>query len=206
MNSERFLSRQRQSLIVPLIVALLATVTVTWMLSRDDANTDTSGSFDFMVYTDLEDLSAASDAVVIGTVGPVVGREVDFGTAEPDERVGDGIAVIFNEVEVLEVLRGRVADTIIVGGPDSDAIMSTDTTPLRIGERVVLFLAEQTTADAPGITAFGFFYTPVSLDNGVFDVVSDERIDPRMPEAFRTESVPSPSFTLQEIRSSVAGN
>lgn len=205
MKSTRFSALLRLSVIVPLVAALLAAVTVTWMLSRGDPNTVTA-SFDFHVYTGLEELSAASDAVVIGRVGPVVGREIDFGTAEMDERVGDGVAVVFYEVEVLEVLLGNVADTIVVSGPDTEVITSLEATPLRSGERVVLFLAEQTTAEAPGITAFGFFYTPLSLDNGVFDVIAEDRISPRMPEAFRTDSVTARSFTIQDIRDAVAGN
>lgn len=206
MMSTRFATLSRGRYVVPLIVALLAAVAVTWVLSRDEANTSMTMSFDFVVYTELEELAAASDAVVIGVVGPVLDREVDFGTAAINERVGDGIPVVFYEVRVLEILRGDVADTIVVSGPDTDAISSTEVTPLRLGEKVVLFLAEQTNADAPGITAFDFFYTPVSLDNGMFDVSADDLATPRMPEAFRAESFPAPVFTLEEIKNAAAAN
>lgn len=107
---------------------------------------------------------------------------------------------MFYEVKVLDALRGNVADAIVVSGPDADAFASTNRTPLRVGERVVLSLVEQTTADAPGIEALDFFYVPVSLDNGVFDVSADNSIIPCMPEAFRVYSVLARSFTLQETR------
>ena len=41
---------------------------------------------DMPVYSSIEQLSGASDLVVLGTVEGVVAREVDYGTANPDGR------------------------------------------------------------------------------------------------------------------------
>ena len=38
------------------------------------------------VYSSIEELSAASDLVILGTVEGGAAREVDYGTADPDER------------------------------------------------------------------------------------------------------------------------
>lgn len=81
---------------------------------------------------------------------------------------------------------------------------------MRAGEGVLLFLRVQTAEDAPGISSNDFFYTPISLDNGVFDLMSGEAVQPRMPEVFAEtaaggEVVDAPTFTLSEIRARVSG-
>ena len=122
----------------------------------------------------------------VGTVKGVAAREVDCGTANPTEQVEEaGIPTVFYEVTVGETLKGTTDESLIVAAPDSAKLsFSSEMTPLRAGERVLLFLREQTRADAPGIDTYDFFYAPVSLDNGVFDVLPGDVVRPRMPEAF----------------------
>ena len=140
---------------------------------------------DMPVYSSIEELSAASDLVILGTVEGVVAREVDYGTASTEERHGQGIPTVFYEVAITETLLGEAGGTIILGGSDVDQVsMGEEATALRSGHQVLLFLLEQTTEDAPGIMAYEHFYVTVSLDNGVFDRMDGDLVAPRMPELF----------------------
>ena len=151
------------------------------------------------VYSSIEQLSSSSDLVVLGTVKGVVAHEVDYGTADPDESQGQGLPTVFYEVAVNETLRGDAGSTIILGAPDVDQVtMSETATALRGGEQVLLFLEEQTTEDAPGITAYDYFYMTLSLDNGVFDRLDGDLIVPRMTEVFGEVD-----YSLAEIRGKV---
>jgi hypothetical protein len=208
MTAPRSAPRPGPRVTVVVLVALAAALLVVWFLRRNNA--PTVGAYvDAPVYSSFEELAAASDAVVVGTVSGVAAREVDYGTDNPTERDGPGIPVAFYEVNVTEVLLGQTQAKVIVGGPDGEQIVSESVTPFRAGETVMLFLREQTHEDAPGISSYDFFYTPISLDNGVFDLLSGDRVRPRMPEAF-TESatdvgaVGAPVFTLNEVRARVS--
>ena len=150
---------------------------------------------DMEVYSSIEELSAASDLVILGTVEGVAAREVDYGTADPDERQGQGIPTVFYEVAVTETLRGKAEATVIVSAPDVDQVsMGEEATALRSGQQVLLFLREQTTEDAPGITAYDHFYVTVSLDNGVFDRLDGDLVVPRIPELFEVAE-----YSLDEV-------
>ena len=154
---------------------------------------------DMEVYSSIEELSAASDLVILGTVEGVAAREVDYGTADPDEREGRGIPTVFYEVAVTETLRGKAEATVIVSAPDVDQVsMGEEATAVRSGQQVLLFLREQTTEDAPGITAYDHFYVTVSLDNGVFDRSGGDLVVPRMPELFNDAT-----FDLAGVRRAV---
>ena len=156
-------------------------------------------SVDMAFYSSIEQLSAASDLVVLGTAGEVVAREIDYGTSDPDERQGQGIPTVFYRAAVTETLRGQAGATVIVAAPDVEEVsMGGQATALRSGQQVLLFLKEQTANDAPGITAYDHFYVTVNLDNGVFDRVGDDSVQPRMSEAF--EAV---RFSLEEVRGKV---
>ncbi len=147
------------------------------------------------VYSSIEELSAASDLVILGTVEGVAAREVDYGTADPDEREGQGFPPVFYEVGVTETLRGKAEATVIVSAPDVDQVsMGEEATAVRSGQQVLLFLREQTTEDAPGITAYDHFYVTVSLDNGVFDCLDGDLVVPRIPELFEVAE-----YSLDEV-------
>ncbi|MDH3368484.1 MAG: hypothetical protein OEX97_14555 [Acidimicrobiia bacterium] len=189
--------------LIPVLVGAVAAAVV-WSLGpfgRGDSTVH--ASFDAPVYSSVEELTSASDIVVIGTVTAVVGRETDFGTNNLSERVGDGIPVVFYEVESSEVLKGTTdSTTIIVGNPDGEKLGSEDVTPLEVGQEVMLFLRAQTAAkDAPGITLFDSFYTTLSLDNGIFDM-DGEVAHPRTPGLFGDTA--TVSFPMDDIRTQIS--
>ena len=186
---------------VGVLVGVLVAPQFLSFASSDDGSSlfTPGGAVDMPVYSSIEELSAASDLVVLGTVEGVVAREVDYGTADPDERHGKGIPVVFYEVTVDETLRGEAGSTIIVGAPDVDQVsMGESATALRSGQQVLLFLEEQTAEDAPGITAYDQYYVTVSLDNGVFDRLGDDSVRPRMAGVFEAAR-----YSLEEVRGKV---
>ena len=76
-----------------------------------------------------------------------------------------------------------------MGNVDGETLISSSVTPLAVGEQVLLFLIEQTAAeDSPGLTLFDTYYTVLSLDNGVFDVLSNGDVRPRAPQFLTTGS------------------
>ena len=177
--------------------ALVATVSAAeptpWTVSTGGISPDME------VYSSIEELSAASDLVILGTVEGVTDREVDYGTAYPDQRQGQGIPTVFYDVAVTETLRGKAEATVIVSAPDVDQVsMGEEATAVRSGQQVLLFLREQTTEDAPGITAYDHFYVTVSLDNGVFDRSGGDLVVPRMPELFNDAT-----FDLAGVRRAI---
>ena len=149
-----------------------------------------------VVYSSIERLSAASDLVIVGTVKGVVAREVDYGSEGPDEGQGQGLPVVFHEVEVNETLRGKAGATVVMAVPDVDEIsMGGEATALRSGQQVLLFLVEE---DAPGITAYDNYYVTVSLDNGVFDRLDGDLVTPRM-----AGTLEEAEYRLSEVRGKV---
>ncbi len=188
---------KRREVVFPVLFAALVSVLVatTWFVMRGEEGPTLVGGVDMPVYSSIEELSVASELVVLGTVAGVVAREVDYGTANPDERHGEGVPSVFYEVAVTETLRGEAGSTIIVGAPDVDKVLMSEATALRSGQEVLLFLLEQTPEDAPGITAYDHFYVTVSLDNGVFDRLGANSVAPRMPETFEVAN-----FGLDEVR------
>ncbi len=102
------------------------------------------------VYSSIAELGEASDLVITGTIQEVAGRETDYGPSNPDEQSGRlGIPTVLYEVAVTETLRGEAGGTFIVGAPDVNEIAIREATALRSGQQVLLFLKQQTTADAP---------------------------------------------------------
>ncbi|MCJ7781054.1 MAG: hypothetical protein MUQ27_09525, partial [Acidimicrobiia bacterium] len=139
--------------------------------------------------------------IVVGQVGRVLDVQTDYGS-ESDNN-GPGNRVALREFKVSEVLRGTADDTIIIAGPDTATISSHETSPISEGDQLVLFLVEETAEEAPGISGFDRWYTPLSLDNGVFDVTNNVAT-PRMPDAFATAAAPSPTYDIEHLRSLVA--
>lgn len=195
---------RKRSLLSIAVVALV--ISSVWLLTQRDApEVLTGASFDMPIYSSLTELARASDAEVVGTVKGVVAREIDHGTDIADEKVdAAGIPTVFYEVEVSEVLKGATDSTIVVGAPDVAKLsFSSEATPLKAGQRVLLFLKEQTPKEAPGIDSYEFFYVPVSRDNGVFDVLPGDVVHPRLPDAFAAPTGVGdvvPTFTLDEVR------
>ena len=148
------------------------------------------------VYSSVEELTAASDIVVVGTVQGVVSREIDYGTANAYEQSGNGVPIVFSGVAVTETLRGDARSIIIVGAPDADDSSIEGATALLSGQQLLLFLRQRTREVAPGIKSYETFFAPVSLCNGVFDVVDEGLVaQPRMPDAFEEAQ-----YRLTEVR------
>ena len=154
---------------------------------------------ELQVYSSVEDLSAVADAVVVGTVQGVMAREVDYGIANTDELNAGGIPTVFYSVAVTETLRGDTRSIIIVGAPDPDDTSIEGATALLSGQQVLLFLRMRTRENAPGIKSYETFFAPVSLINGVFDVLDGGlEAEPRMANAFEETR-----YRLTEIRARV---
>jgi hypothetical protein len=193
--------------VLPVACGALASLVVVmvWIIMTGEPAPRVFATIDMPVYSKVETLSAASDLVVKGIVNRVVAREVDYGTSNPAERHGPGMPTVFYEVDVVETLLGEAGKTIIVAAPDSEKIIIPDqSTPLQAGQEVLLFLASED--GAPGLKPFDQFYVTVSLDNGVFDVLANDAVQPRMPEVFTGTmdgTGGSPTYSLSEVSQKV---
>lgn len=137
------------------------------------------GTFSAPVYPSLAELTAHADVVVEGVIQRVAAREMDYGTADPAERAeaertGGLVPFVYYEVLVIDELKGNTPGMIVVGSVDGERLISHDVTPLRTGDRVILFLVVQVSLqDSPGLTLFDTYYTTLGLDAGVFDVTAE---------------------------------
>lgn len=203
---------RKKRIIYPVIAGVLASliVAVVWFaIPGPAASPSQVATIDMPIYTSIEELTAASDTVVIGTVKGVAGRVVDYGKSDPAERFGMGVASVFYEVNVTDVLKGGTDSTIFVYTLDPEIICSESSSALRANERVLLFLGERKAENSPTIVSpCDKFYVIVSLDNGVFDVLPGGIVEPRMPEVFAKYSadgvvVEAPVFNLEEVRAEI---
>jgi hypothetical protein len=186
------------------LVAAAAAGVIVWQVTSS-GDEPRYGSFSAPVYGSIEDLATAADVIVEGTVEGVAGRELDYGTANPAEQVeGTGVPFVFYNVTVVQTLKGHPGDRIIVGNVDGEKLVAEGITPLRSGEQVLLFLIEQTSAeDSPGLALFDAYYTTLSLDAGVFDVLPSGDLQPRFGLYLSTgDSVLSRSDVLRRIAGS----
>ncbi len=211
------LGNQKNRTLLPVMAAMLASLLVIsiWFVSRGDVESPRIAmEADMPVYSSLEGLSSVSDLVIVGTMGEVVARDVDYGEENPPEGAVWGIPVVFYEITVTEVLRGELGQdvkTIVVGALDVDRVdIDEDSTTLLNGHQVLLFLND---ADAPGITAVDDYYVRVSMDNGVFDVVGGigevgptGRVDDSVilkPRGTREDMFGEMTFAMSEIRRAI---
>ncbi len=181
---------RRREIVLPLLAAILVPVLITtvWFAVQEDSPSMVM-FIDMPVYESIEDLSAASDLVVRGTIGRVVGREIDYGTSDPAEKQGGGIPIVFHEVTVTETLRGASPSVIVVGVPDKSRITVAGHFPgLERNQQVLLFLNAETPHKAPGISILDHWYYPISLDNGIFDLVGNRTWKPRQSSLFAQNS------------------
>lgn len=201
----------RKRVIYPIISAVLASlliVTVWFEMPSAEPSATTIASIDFPVYSSVEELTAVSDTVVIGTVKGIVGHEINYG-ANPDEEYGifkdqiHFLTEVYYEIDVTKTLKGETAETIIVASLDMDQTICDEVTPLRAGEEVLLFLKERTKGEAPGLKLYEHCHWIVSLDNGVFDILDGNVVQPRYAEAFvepkEDGTFESPTFSLTEV-------
>lgn len=167
---------------------------------------------DIITYSSIAELSNVQglNAVVIGTVKGIAGHKIDYGTSNPIERTGKGIPSVLYEVNVTEVLLGVIDKNIIVSMIDTEAVIVPHyVTPFEIGQELLLFLKVKNIDNSSDIKSFANFYTPVSLDNGVFDILPDDLVSPRLESAFNLSSDKSGepiTFTLDEIREIISND
>lgn len=204
------LTRLKIKVVLPMasIVASSLLAFGLWFTVLDSPTTRQAATFDMPIYTCIDGLASASDVVLVVLVKGIVGHEVDYGTSDPSEIAGNGLPVVFYEVSVVENLRGETTSTIIVATPDPEKLLCEDMAAFKSGDRLLLFLEDLTSEDAPGIKLFDHFYVTVSLDNGVFDVLPGDLVRPRMPEAFAQSIVDgsdeSITFSLSDVNKEVA--
>ena len=171
----------------------------------------------YRAYYSVEELSQASDIVVLGDVGRVVARQVDFGGSGPGD-ADAGFPMMFVEFSVSEVWKGEApANPLVVGVTDHDLVSVPSESALTEGQHLVLFLIYRSPGDAPGITAVRDFYVVVSSDNGTFDVSATEAQvrSPIVRDLFvsgvsteeKESDTPTTSktFQLSELRDAVLG-
>ena len=143
------------------------------VLRADSQTADVVVHFDYRAYYSVEELSQASDIVVLGDVGRVVARQVDSGGSPGDADAG--VPMRFVEFSVSEIWKGEApANPLVVGVTDHDLVSVPGESALTEGQHLVLFLIYRSPGDAPGITAVRDFYVVVSGDNGIFDVSATE--------------------------------
>ncbi len=189
-----------RSIILPVAGAIAAACLVLagWFMRASLPFVQHVSSISVRPYEGIADLTSASDLVVRGTVNGIAGRQIDYGTQDPEKIAkGGGSPVIFYEVSVSETLHGESDSTIVVAGTDFGLIRiaGDKETPLLRGQEVLLFLTKHTNTEKPGITLYDVFYVPVGMDNGVFDVGQDGTVAPRLPEFF-----PNDKYTLSKVR------
>ena len=134
-------------------------------------------------YVSIESLVNSSDRIVFADViadgRPAVDRGMG-GASDESARSPVGSGPVAPGVDVL-VFDVQVVQDLIPFGADSTNVLSIvypafvgqsgGATPLRAGQRVVMFLAA---FPKPGIDGLSFAYAPLSYDNGVFDVEGSE--------------------------------
>ncbi|MDO8579098.1 MAG: anti-sigma factor [Dehalococcoidales bacterium] len=205
--------RLQLSVIIPVICSVLVlfiAFSVWFVLQSGDKPNTGVISIDMPIFSSIEELAASPSlsAVVIGTVQGVDGREVDFGTANPIERTGRGIPIVFYKVNVTLVIRGTANETIVVAMPDAETLSSSEVTAWKDGDELMLFLHAEDSKTAPGISKYDHFYSTLSLDNGVFDILPGGLARPRMPEVFQQGTVGEQpiTFNISEVVKSIGVN
>lgn len=157
---------------------------------------------DFQTFSTFEAMASASDAIVIARADEIVGRELDEGTKDSHED-SPGMPTVFYSLDVKEVLKGSVPETIVLAAPDVERMISDSSSMLAPNDHVLLFLVHQDKEDAPGIETFESFFVTLSLDNGVFDLVTPDLAQPRLPDVFagdETEATFDPNELPEERR------
>ena len=157
-------------------------------------------------YFSIEELSDASDAIVVGVFGDVISREVDYGIEGDDSFEDDwGIPMVFHRVEVKERLKGEPGSEIIVALFDAERTATNEGKAIEEGKRYVLFLSD-ITEDAHRFEKYADadkdIYITLSDDIGIFELSEDDIATPR--ESVISRITPDgdvvSSFSLQEIR------
>ena len=218
MNSVTTERRRANYILALIAIGAVLGVVAWWFLVRHDSAEAPRIFYahsDFKTYSSVGDLLGDADLVIVGTTNGITGRDLDYGTDDPDEKQYHlGSPIVYYEVAVNETLKGNAdGETIIVVRDDPARVISEDSTPLDSNHKVVLFLEKRTYT--PGITTHknSVIYVPISMDSGVFDVADNApegfdgnlagntMITPRMQREgmFGTGT----TFTMAEVRQAI---
>lgn len=160
----------RRVALVLVVLSVLVAGSTTLLRSR-------SAVTDEPTYDSLEDLARAADAVVVGNVTGTVDHFVDRGDDPAVDEAGEtipGIPMVAFEIDGIESIAGDVPTRMRIVMADSEKVNISNRSPLREGERVLLFLRRRTNDEAPGVKAVAdVVWVPLSGDRAVFDVVGD---------------------------------
>ena len=118
------------------------------------------------IASSIEELTAEADAVVVGTVSEVAATGIDRG----HDGTGSSMAYTLYKFDVAETLKGEVDDSIYIFRYAPDEFPSIPLTTFAVDDVLALYLRVGTTEYAPTITITDTVYSPITLDNGVFDV------------------------------------
>ena len=158
-------------------------------------------ALDMEYYPTLEEISGAADVVVLGTVRSMVAA----GAVEDHP-------FTIHAFDVDEALKGDVSGTIFVSRTDPNYLdgnprrRNPPLTHLQPGELVVLYLRE--VSELHDFSFADTYYVPLSLDNGVFNVLARNRgiddateVVPRgiYPGMFDAGAV----FTVADVRDAI---
>ena len=130
-------------------------------------------------YDTVVALEAEADAVVVATVGELVGKEIDGGGEPEVDGEGEivGIPMEFWSVDVERVLAGDAPDTLTVAWIDQRTIrIEGRLSEFSVGDELVLYLVHQPADATPGLKSVEDVWVPLSGDNGVMDIDGDKVI------------------------------
>lgn len=121
-------------------------------------------------YSSIKALAEAADVIAVATAGAVARRVVE---GDPDVP-GTGIPMMYQKFSVDDVLfdpNGYVkSDTIYVSLFDTDKLIVDEQKDIGVGQRLLLFLDRVSADEVPAIRPLDQVFSPLSSDNGVFDV------------------------------------
>lgn len=119
-------------------------------------------------YPSVVALNENSDSTVVGTVGQLIGREVDDGGNSEDS---GGTPMAIYAVSVQRVLRGSAPDEIAIAWLDASNVKAEPAVSKMVtGQQVVLWLDHLSAVEAPGIDLVDEVWVPIGGDNGVMDL------------------------------------
>ncbi|GBD83913.1 hypothetical protein BMS3Abin02_00296 [bacterium BMS3Abin02] len=138
-----------------------------------------SGSY--AEYSSVEELAAAADVIVVATAGDTAHRAVEGDPANP----GSGIPMVYREFSVDDILfdpNGYIEGaTFYVSLFDTDKLIVDEQSDIKSGQRLLLFLDRVSADEVPAIRPLKQVFSPLSSDNGVFDVNDANEVTARSP-------------------------
>ncbi len=192
MSSVAHTRLMRQGLLILGVAALLIAVTACGAEAPADSQTRQDGSSgrtggvvsDYPEFESVADLAAASDAVVQGRVGPLLGREGDDGGSGDKAQE---VPVAFYSLVVTQATGGipelEPGDDLVIMTMDP-AVATDNKEVIHEGQEVLAFIVRRDTRSAPGIDSQQVFFVPVGGGASLFDVADGTAVS-------RSESVVS---------------